>query len=271
MKKLSSLFISLFILLLSNYNSFSQEETEKESLVSMDISADLVSRYIWRGTQFGGNAANIQPDLSLNIGNFTVGSWSAYSLGGTNFVQELDFYANYTFCKEMFTLTVTDYFFPNDTVRYNTYDYNEVRTGHVLEGMASFNGTEKLPLSLFVAVNFYGNDAIRLGDNPSNSDFNQRTGIQYSTYAEVDYSISIKKIDVDFFLGMNFTNPKPADSTTGFIGETGYYGDKIGVVNLGLTASKGIPITDKYQLPISVSLITNPNSKKIFAVFAISF
>jgi hypothetical protein len=271
MKKLFSLFISLFILLISNYSSFSQEEKEKDGLVSMDISADLVSRYIWRGAQYGGSSPNIQPDIALNVGNMSLGSWSSYSLGGTNFVQEFDIYLSYTFLNEMFSVTVTDYFFPNDTVDYNYYDYKKNQTGHVFEGMLSFNGTEKVPLSAFVAVNFFGADAARLGDNPSNSDFNQWTGIQYSTYAEIDYSTTIKKVDFKAFLGMNFTKPKPADSLTGFIGEIGYYGDKIGVVNVGITASKGIPITDKYQLPISVSLITNPQSKKIFAVFAISF
>lgn len=271
MKKQFSIFISLFILLISNYSAFSQEEKGKEGLISMDISADLVSRYIWRGAQYGGSSPNIQPDIALNVGNLSIGSWSSYSLGGTNFVQEFDLYANYTFCKEMFTLTITDYFFPNDTVDYNYYDYKKNQTGHVFEGMLSFNGTEKVPLSAFVAVNFFGADAARLGDNPSSSDFNQWVGIQYSTYAEIDYATTIKTVDFKAFLGLNLTKPKPADSVTGFIGETGYYGDKIGVVNVGITASKGIPITDKYQLPISISLITNPESKKVFAVFAISF
>lgn len=271
MKKITFIFSFILILFVSKSNCFSQENQNEESHISLDVSADLVSRYIWRGKQFGGSSPNIQPNLALNLGNFQIGNWSSYSLGGDNFVQEFDMFYNYTFFKKMFTITVTDYFFPNETVNYNYYDFKKTQTGHVFEGMISFNGTEKLPLSVFVGVNFYGADAIRLGDEPSSSDFNQRVGIQYSTYAEIAYSTSFKTVGVNAFLGLNLTNPKSADSETGFIGETGYYGDRIGVVNIGLTASKSIPITCKYSLPISISLITNPESKKVFAVFAINF
>jgi hypothetical protein len=171
----------------------------------------------------------------------------------------------------MFTVTLTDYYFPNDTANYNYYDFKNTQTGHVLEGMLGFNGTDKVPISLFVAVNLYGADAIRLNDDPASADFNERTGIQYSTYAEVSYSTNIKKVGFDVFLGMNLSQPKEENVTDGFIGESGYYGDNIGIVNLGLTARRAIPITDRYEIPVSVSLITNPQAKKVYAVFAISF
>jgi hypothetical protein len=275
MKKKIKLSFVLILILILGAKAYSQEaekaEAEKKSWISFDLSADLVSRYIWRGGQYNGSSPNIQPNIALNLGNFQIANWSSYSLGGVNFIDEFDWIVNYSFCKGMFTVQVTDYFFPNDTVDYNDFDYNDQRTGHVLEGMLSFNGTDKVPLSLFVAVNFYGADAARIDDNPSSSEFNQKTGIQYSTYAQIDYSTTVKTIGFKAFLGFNLTNPKPADPATGYIGETGYYGDKIGVVNLGITVSKGIPITDKFTLPISASVISNPMSKKVYGVFAINF
>jgi len=275
MKNKFNFLILVLLMLFVGRSGFSQEakksEKKEKSWVSLDLSADLVSRYIWRGGQYNGSSPNIQPNIALNLGNFQIGNWSSYSLGGVNFIDEFDWFANYSFCKGMFTLQVTDYFFPNDTVNYDDFDYNEQRTGHVLEGMVSFNGTEKVPITVFVAVNFYGADAAKIDDNPSSSEFNEKTGIQYSTYAEIDYTTSIKSIGFKAFLGMNLTNPKPPDQETGYIGETGYYGDNIGLVNLGLTVSKDIPITDKFTLPISGSVILNPMSKKVYAVFAISF
>jgi len=272
MKKLLYVFFVVLLLFPAFKNCFSQDEQKKKCEVSFDVGADLVSRYIWRGSQYGGSSPNIQPNIALNIGNFQIGNWSSYSLGGNNFVQEFDFYAGYTFLNEMFTVLITDYYFPNDTVDYDYFDYKDTRTGHVLEGLVSFNGTEKFPLSVMLAVNFYGADAIRLYDNPSDTiTFNTRKGLQYSTYAEIGYSFSVKTIDIDAFIGFNLTKPKAEDPSNGFMGESGYYGNKIGIVNLGLTASRAIPITKKYELPVSVSLITNPISKKFYAVFAINF
>ena len=271
MKKYSSIIICIILVVLGYTTTYSQEAKNKESLVSFDVSADLVSRYIWRGAQYGGSSPNIQPNIALNIGNFQIGNWSSYSLGGNNFVQEFDFFLSYTFCKEMFSITLTDYYFPDDTANYNYYDYKNTETGHVLEGAFSFNGTEKIPIGVMLAVNFYGADAIRLDDDPTSADFNERTGIQYSTYAEISYSTNIKTVGFDAFLGLNLTNPKKEDISSGYLGESGYYGDNIGVVNIGLTASKAIPVTDKYEIPVSVSLITNPQAKKVYAVFAISF
>jgi len=272
MKKYVSIPILILLLFIGSGNCLAQDEQKKDCKISFDVGADLVSRYIWRGAQYGGSSPNIQPNIALNLGNFQIGNWSSYSLGGNNFVQEFDFYAGYTFLDDMFTVMVTDYYFPDDTVDYNFYNYKKTQTGHVLEGLVSFNGTEKVPLSVMLAVNFYGGDAIRLYDDPSDTTtFNTRKGIQYSTYAEIGYSFIVKTINVDAFMGFNLTKPKAENTSTGFEGESGYYGDKIGIINIGLTASRGIPITKHYELPISVSLITNPESKKFYAVFAINF
>ena len=46
--------------------------------------ADVQSRYVWRGIQFGGEDMSLQPGVEYAAGNFAVGAWAAYSLGGDN-------------------------------------------------------------------------------------------------------------------------------------------------------------------------------------------
>ena len=247
------------------------EITPKTSRSHLFLGADLVSRYIWRGMIFGGNSPSIQPSFTYSIKGFEAGAWGAFSLSGSNYSEEVDLHVSQSFAHHMFTVTLTDYFFPSDTGRYNYFQYGKDKTGHIFEGTLAFNGTEKFPLTVLVATNFYGADAIRTGDNPASPDFNRKTGIQYSTYFEFGYPFTWKGVDFNTFLGFNATTPKKADPATGYLGETGFYGNGFGVVNLGFKASKAIPITKKYALPVMVSLMTNPQAGKIYFVFGISF
>ena len=192
-----------------------------QNKVTLDPGGDFVSRYVWRGTDFG-NSPAIQPNLALGYGGFELGVWGSYSTNNGNF-QEVDLYASYTF-KEMVTLTVTDYFFPNGRISDNNYlHYDSDSTGHIFEGMISFNGTEKIPLSLFIATNFAGADA-KTHDGK----------LQYSTYIELGYSTYVGKTSLDVFLGVTPTSPDQDK------GESGYYGSKAGIVNLGITGGRDI-------------------------------
>jgi len=265
---IKSKFFIVFALILGVSATLTAQQDN--SKVSLNAGADFMSRYIWRGTQFGGNAPSIQPAISLTAGNFEVGVWGAFSTAGANVGQEVDLYISYSFLNETFTATLTDYFFPAEGVNYDYFEYGKDKTGHILEGALSFNGTEKLPVSLLFAINFYGADAARINDDPNSADFNKKDGIQLSSYAELGYATAINDVSLDVFMGFNLTTPRKADPAIGYDGEAGFYGDKFGVVNLGITAAKSIEITDKYSLPVQASLITNPLSKKIFFVFGFS-
>ena len=269
MRQITLLLISIFILGSSTMLN-AQDTAEKESAIKLDVGADLMSRYIWRGTQYGGNGASLQPEISLEWKGLTVGFWGAYSLNGFNSNQELDLFANYTFLDEKLTIGVTDYFFTNDNATEDPLNYKKDSTGHILEASLSFNGTEKIPFSLLVAMNVYGADAQKINSDPTSTDFNTSTGIQYSTYAELGYSTMVKDISLDVFAGVNLTTPAGADTTTAYIGETGFYGSKAGLVNIGFTISKEIPVTDKVSLPISASLILNPIDRNYYFIFGIS-
>ncbi|MBI9060076.1 MAG: hypothetical protein JEZ01_20080 [Labilibaculum sp.] len=266
MKRSGVYLLLAFMLSISSY-SFGQKEK-----AALDFGADVMSRYVWRGTQFGGTSPSLQPSASLSYKGWELGAWGAYSLGGNNAGQEFDLYLGYTFAKEQFSLTVTDYYFPTEGEDYNYFEFDNDLTGHVLEGTFSFNGNDKIPFGLMVAINFWGADAIALGDNPNATDFNQKTGLQYSTYTELSYSRKMaNNVTLNAFLGMNLTKPTKAKTSTGFNGESGYYGSKAGVVNLGLTLSKEVTINEKLSLPVSASVITNPVDEKIYFVFGFSF
>ncbi len=273
MKKIYFLLSMSMLLLFPSYSLLAQgnEVTSKTVKSHIQLGADLVSRYIWRGMQLEGNAPNIQPFFTYQVGNFEAGVWGAFSLSGNNHSQEVDLHVSQSFAKNMFTVTVTDYFFPEEFGDYNYFKYGKNVTGHVFEGALTFNGTKKFPLTVLVATNFFGADATRIGDDPKSPDFNKKTGIQYSTYIELDYPFQVKAVDINTFIGFNATTPRKANYYTGYKGESGFYGTGFGVVNLGFTASKAIQITEKYALPLMVSLVTNPQSGKIYFVFGISF
>jgi len=224
---LSAILIASAIFLTSNTSLKAQEESESP----ISIGADLMSRYVWRGLDYGASPS-IQPYFEAAFGGFAIGAWGAYT---TNLpgVQEMDLYLNYTI-KDVVTVGVIDYFFPNEIFGADYYEFRKDSSNHVIEGFASFNGLENLPLTATFGVNLY-NDS------------------ENSMYFELGYSFSI----LDVFIGMG----------------NGVYttNTEFAVVNLGISASKEIPITEKYGIPISASLITNPNAKQIHLVFGISF
>lgn len=248
--------------------SLAQDDKCKAEL---DFGADVMSRYVWRGTQYGGDFPSIQPAISLSISNFTIGTWGAYSLSGASVVQEFDLFATYSFNDEMFTIGITDYYFPNAAVDYKYFDYKANSTGHILEGSFTYNGVEKFPLSILFAVNFFGADVASIEDDPGSADFNAKTGIKYSNYLEFSYPCKVKTVDVKAFAGLTLTSPKEAVATNGYIGEVGFYGPKAGLVNLGINVSKEIKLTEDFSLPISGSLVVNPLTSKVYYVFGISF
>lgn len=220
---------------------------------SVNAGADLMSRYVWRGLQPGGSSPSIQPSLEFTVGNFTAGTWGAFSMSNNITVQETDLYLSYAI-KEMFSVTLTDYFLPDESlVRNNYFEFNEDNTGHLLEASASFLGTDSIPFTFMAAVNFWGADARHINNKK-----------QYSTYFELGYHGTCRDIEYNIFIGGTPTNP---DSEAG---ETGYYGTEAGITNIGITAIKNIAITDKFTLPVSTSFIINPQSENVYLVFGIT-
>ncbi|MDE2704074.1 MAG: hypothetical protein OXI35_03335 [Gemmatimonadota bacterium] len=118
--------------------------------------ADVVNRYVWRGTDFG-NAVSVQPGMSISSGNIEVGAWSSWAISGGE-ANENDLYVS--FSSGPVGITLTDYYFP-------TQDFDEVKTDdaffsysdedgvHWLEISASL-APDGVPLSALVAYNVSG-------------------------------------------------------------------------------------------------------------------
>lgn len=220
-----------FLLVLGSYGSYAQ--TDSLPAVSISSNVDLVSRYIWRGQEYGSDAS-IQPGLSATWKDFTLGVWGAYSFNGKG-MQETDLYLS----KEIGPLTFSlwDYWSFGDSTM-NLFDYNRTTTQHLLEAQLLVSGGEKLPFNLVASYLFYGADPSR------------------SIYLELQYLHSSAWADFQLFAGCQAK------------GE--YYGDRPTFVNLGCTVGKSIEITDRWSLPINLSFIVNPSSNSMYLVAGIT-
>ena len=131
MKKVSffKIIIGVFLLIQSSV-VYSQDNKG----IGIGFGTDIVSRYLWRGLNIGGDCAHIQPYTSLNYKFLEVGAWASYGLSnnneaGTNYY-EYDLYAKCTVKNFGFAFT-----------NYNIRDY-----GNSSEVTLSYKGGEKLPL-----------------------------------------------------------------------------------------------------------------------------
>lgn len=273
-KKIKNFAVLLVIFLMNAGNLSAQDSNES----SWSLGADFTSRYIWRGVNLGGSSPSIQPYLELGLGSekhaFAIGAWGAFSTSGTQTGQEADIYFSYTL-NETFSFTLTDYFFPDETLGRNDYfnrnmdwakinDGSEDQTGHVVEAAIAFNGVEEFPISIMFAMNIWGADSQKYKEQAGTMVAEDK--IVMSKYLEFGYSAELSNISLDIFAGLSLDNPETEKGEP-----TGFYGqENAGLINLGFTLSKEINISDSFALPVSASLITNPEAGNIFMVFAVS-
>ncbi len=248
MKRKSLIFIfSLTLCFLGTFCIQAQDKTSSK----INISSDFVSRYIWRGLDYG-KAPSIQPTLSFTKGGLEIGSWGAFNTTGS--YHEVDLYAKYTF--KGISAIFTDYFVHNESNSNDTryFDYNEWTTNHTFEGSLQYKGPDKFPISLLVGTYFYGNDRKNTPDLVDTS----KTVVKqnYSTYFELGYTVNCKGKSFDLFMGLT-----PS---------AGAYGNTFGVINAGITCYKTIQVTDKFSIPVKASLIANPQARNLYFVLGIT-
>lgn len=204
---------------------------------SFSMGADVVSRYVWRGTDFG-ESLTLQPALTFAKGGFEVGAWASYAISPSSAnVNENDLWAGYTFetaAAGSFSVGVTDYYFPTpDGPGFFDPD------AHYIEPYLAYSGPEKLPITLMGGM-FVHND-------PDNS-----------IYLQASLPIKVDGVELGLTLG-------------GVTAKSDFYAtDKAAIVNMGISATKTIPITDRFALPVSVGYILNPNTERSFLVFGLS-
>jgi len=238
MKKLLFVLTLTSLSLIAGAQTQTGEKPVTTSPFEVSLGTDVVSRYIWRGTDFG-RSPSIQPTLKLSAFGVSVGAWGAFTMSNTTPTQEADLFLSYTTTNNLLTFTVNDYFFPNDTVvRNRYYNYKESETAHILEGTVTLNPSENFPFGLLAGYNFFGADK------------------QNSIYLEASYNTTVKTIPLSIFCG----------ATT----DKGIYGTEAGVINLGVKTTKEIQVSETFKLPIYTSVITNPQAGNIFIVIGVT-
>ena len=214
------------------------------------LGADIVSRYVWRGIDYG-DQINVQPALAVSFDNVEVGTWASYSVSsvgdGPAFAEQ-DFYVSATAGPVAFG--ITDYYYPilNGAETSDFFNFDDDYAGaHTLEGFVQF-APEGAPVSLLVATAFY-----------NASDF--------PTYVELGTGFALGGIEWGAAAGAVFAlDPPEGTAGSPFYGTT----DDAALINLSLGASKEIPVTSSFSLPVSASLIVNPDSERSFLVFGVS-
>jgi hypothetical protein len=233
--------VIISILFLMSHNISAQDNNE----LNVSIGADFATSYIWRGLPQGTMPA-LQPWGECSFKGFTLGTWGSYEVAG-NF-KEIDVYAKYTL--QNFTVQFIDLFFP-DYVGLNQDYFNFKKgTGHGAELGLSFNGTEKIPFSVYCGMIIYGaaidpktNDASRLNN---------------SIYMEVNYFGNFKDISYNVFAGLT-----PSESVL-------YNTTQFSVFNVGLSVKKAVQLTEKFSLPLKLTLSANPVNNKLYMAVLVS-
>ena len=205
------------------------------------IGTDLVSQYVWRGQDLGG--VSVQPTLGLSYKGLSLSAWGSAGLSNPADTREFDLTLAYTIGG--FNIGVTDYWFNAGLDPLNRYfAYAADCTNHVFEANVGYDFGFA---SLQWYTNFAGNDGLTPDEKCA-----------YSSYVEVNVPFVLGGVDWTATAGA-------VPFATDFYGVEGF-----GVVNVALTASKDIRITDSFSIPVFAQVAANPYSENAFFVFGIT-
>lgn len=205
--------------------------------VEGSVSADVVSRYVWRG-QVLGDAA-VQPSASLSYKGLSLSAWGSYGFLNTEDTKEFDLTLSYTVGG--FNVGVTDYWFSYYGADNKYFEYRAHDTSHVWEANVGYDFG---PLAIQWYTNFAGADGI-----------NKSGKRAYSSYVQLSAPFSLATCDWTATIG---AVPYA----------TNFYSDVNGfaVTNVALRATKAIPVCKKWSLPLFMEGSCNPSTKKGYLV-----
>ena len=210
--------------------------------VEATVSADVVNRYIWRGTDCG--EASLQPTLGVAYKGLSLTAWGSTELSNFGASKEFDLTLGYTIGG--FNIGVTDYWFSaggDDAGRY--FMYRSHATNHVFEANVGYDFG---PVAIQWYTNFAGNDGV-----------NKDGDRAYSSYFEVSAPFTLGGCDWTATVGaVPFASSFYADAN-GFA-----------VTNVSLKATKELKITETFSVPVFAGISANPSTEKAFFIFGFS-
>jgi len=220
---------------------FGAATTKAQDTVETTIGTDFVSSYVWRGMELGD--VSMQPALGVSYKGLSLSVWGSVGLSDPADTKELDLTLAYSVGG--FNIGVTDYWFNAGLDPLNRYfAYAADCTNHVFEANIGYDFGFA---SLQWYTNFAGNDGLTPTEKRA-----------YSSYVEVNVPFVLGGVDWTATAGA-------VPFATDFYGVEGF-----GVVNVALTASKDIRITDSFSIPVFAQVAANPYSKNAFFVFGIT-
>lgn len=236
-----------FFLIIAWFILFGNLNRAQDS-VEVSLSADLVSRYVWRGFDVG-NSPNIQPLITTNYKNFEVGLWGSYAFTeeATKF-DELNLWLFYTIntgSGYKLKLSIIDYYFPNDGKKlgnFNNFNHPDGNGAHLLNLGVSATGPESFPFTFAANINVHNDSG-------------------HNSYFELSYPFSLNNYNIDLFCGV----------TPGSKKNTNYYmTDKFSLINLGFRIEREIKISEYFSVPVFSVFSVNPSLENSYLVFGIT-
>ena len=206
------------------------------------LKADIVNQYVWRGMRLGG--AGVQPELGVAWKGLSLSAWGHTGFVGAENPLELDLTLAYSIGG--FSIGITDYWSDNTGESPNYFCYRPAYTGHTFEASVGYDFGF---LSLNWSTNFWGYDGDALLDGGKRP---------FSSYVELAVPFNLASCDWEAAVGA-------VPYATDFYGNSGF-----SVVNLSLTASREIPITDSFSLPVFAAGIANIPARQAWFVFGIT-
>lgn len=214
--------------------------------VEASVSADIVSKYVWRGMNC--DDASIQPTLGVSYKGLSLTAWGSYGLTEKDSFHEFDLTLAYS--TGNFHAGVTD-FWNNAWYRSEYFSYGSglATTSHTFEANVGYDFG---PLSLDWYTVFAGIDGV--------TESGKRA---YTSYVELNAPFSLGGLDCTATVG---AIPYNCDG--------GYYADVNGkgfaVTNVSLKASKDIKVNDTFSIPVFAAINANPSTQKAYFTFGIT-
>ena len=206
--------------------------------VEVNVGADVVSGYIWRGQDLGN--ASIQPTLSVGYRGFSLTAWGSAGFSKED-TKEFDLTLGYA--GGGFSVSVTDYWFDNGP---GYFHYGAGNTAHVFEAQVGYDFG-------FLAANWYTNFA-------GNDGVNRSGHRAYASYLNLTAPFTLGGLEWTVSVGAT-----PWANTFYNGGAGGFE-----LTDIGIGASKEIRLTDRYALPVFARAIWNPATEGAYFVFGIS-
>lgn len=246
MKKIS---LPVVFIGLGAITSFSARADEPStSSVSLEVGADVVSSYIWRGQELGGFSVQPSMTLSFDKAHLSLGVWASAELfERTSVLNMTEFDWSLTWNPiEPLTIALCDYFmsYAAGPTYFGEWNFSS-SSSHCLEAQLAYD---------FGPVALSWNTCLTGPDH--SVDGGGKLKRNYSTYVEASAPFTVAGVECSAAVGANLWKGEfTAAGNEGF-----------NVCNISLSAKKEV-----WKLPLTGQLVFNPQSDNAYFVVGLSF